>query len=313
MSTTFGELKTRLAKRLQDPNGRTFTDGLVEELLLGALTEVGRIAPEQFTEDIPLVADQLSYIVRYAPEDIDVLGEADTNLFTAVDHGLHVGSPIIFTELTGGTGLNEDVIYWVVQDDILDDDFDDTFKVSTSLNGSVVNFTTDVTATSTFRRYGSASATPEIEVMRVEVWDPTTQPETFQGSVVSAAQQPLAGEDSGWFVWNGVLYLPTRIVSGLHGYEDLYVLRVWGYSPYLPPAANADVMNISKEIEQAMLWYCEAEALQMLLDSRSLFTQWQTRSGNTDISPAGLASQKNLAESMWRQKSRALTRLRSAV
>src|SRR5262245_40136595 len=66
MSTTFGELKTRLSLVLQDPSQKTFTEGLVEELIFAGLTEVGFLSPQQFTEDIDPVADQLTYALRAA-------------------------------------------------------------------------------------------------------------------------------------------------------------------------------------------------------------------------------------------------------
>lgn len=226
MSTTYGALKTRVATVLQDPNARTFTAGLIEELIQSALVEVGRIAPEVFTEDITPVADQLSYVVRTT----DFAGEAQ----------------------------------------------------------------------------------PEIEVMRVEVWDPTQTPDAFVSRIPPASRE-WGGQDSGWYVWNGELYLPTRVVKGLEGYEAQYVIRVWGYSPYVKPTADADVIAISSDVEQAVIWFCRLEAIDLLLASRDLFTQWQTRSGNTDMSPAGLMNQRSIAEQAWARRAKAIQRLRSEV
>lgn len=226
MSITYGALKTRIATVLQDPNARTFTDGLIEELILSALIELGRIAPEQFTEDLTPVANQLTYAVRSAA-------------FSAV-------------------------------------------------------------------------AVPEIEVKRVEVWDGSVAPEAFV-SRVNPASRELGGQDSGWYVWGGELTLPTRVVAGLVGYESQYIIRLWGYSPYVLPVADADVIAISSEVEQAAIWFCRLEAIELLLASRDLFTQWQTRSGNTDMSPAALMNQKSIAEQAWARRSRAISRLRSEV
>lgn len=227
MSITYGALKTRVAIVLQDPNARTFTDGLLEELILSALAEVGRIAPEEFTEDITPVADQLTYVVRSS-------------------------------------------------------DF-------------------------------SAVATPEVEVMRVEVWDASVAPEAFVSKVPAAAHTTSGGQDSGWYVWNGTLYMPTRVVKALEGYEADYVIRLWGYSPYVEPVDDADVVAVSPAIEQAMIWFCRLEAIDLLLASRDLFSQWQTRSGNTDTSLAGLMNQRSIAEQAWARRSKAIQRLRSEV
>jgi len=227
MSTTFGALKTRIGTILQDPNGRTFTDGMLEELIYDALSEVGRIAPEQFTEDLTPVAYQMTYPLRSS-------------------------------------------------------DFSSVLQ-------------------------------PEIEVMRVEIWDATTQPETFIMKVEPASTQFDKGGDGGWYTWGGSLYLPSRIVNGLVGYEADYVIRVWGYSPYVEPVADADVIDVTRRVEQALIWYCRYAALELLLANRNLFSQWQARSGNTDMTPAGLMNEKNIALSEWRARSRSIERLRSEV
>jgi hypothetical protein len=226
MSTTYGALKTRVALVLQDPSSRTFTASLVAELIQSALTEVGRVAPEVFTEDLTPVANQIKYAVRSAAF--------------------------------------------------------------------------------------SAATVPEIEVMRVEVWDASTTPETFVQRLNPASRE-WGGQDSGWYVWNGELYLPTRVVRGIAGYESEYVVRLWGYSPYVPPTDDADVIGVSSEVEQAMIWFIRLEAIDMLLASRDLFSQWQARSGNTDMSPAGLMNQRSIAEQAWSRRSRAIQRLRSEV
>lgn len=215
---------TRVSDLLQDPNRQTFTLAMVGDLTYAALAEVGRLAPEQFTEDIPLVAGQLTYAVRSA-------------------------------------------------------DF-------------------------------AAEAVPEIELVRVEIWDPTQTPDAFVASVPHAAEGEAVA-DTGWSMWGGELTLPTRVIKGVEGYENQYVIRVFGYSPYVAPVSTNDVIAVSKEIEQAMLDYCWLEALKMLLASRNLFTQWQTRTGNADMSPAGLMNEKNVANDEWRRKSRAIGRLRA--
>jgi len=225
MSTTFGELKTRLSLVLQDPSRRTFTEPLIEELIFAGLTEVGRLAPEQFTEDLDPVDNQLTYAVR----------------------------SVAF----------------------------------------------------------SAAAIPEIELMRVEVWDTSTDPESLIARVPEAGLE-FSTADSGWSMWGGALTLPTGTVRGLVGQTN-YVVRVWGYSPYVQPVDDADVMSISKDVEAALLVYAQLEGLRMLLASRNLFTQWQTRTGNTDLTPAGLMNEKNIAESSWRSMSRQITRLRARV
>lgn len=158
-----------------------------------------------------------------------------------------------------------------------------------------------------------SSAVPEIEPVRVEVWDASTSPDTFIQTIPPAATEFARGADSGWVVWGGQLKLPTRFITALVGHDTDYVIRVFGYSPYAPPVDDADVISISAEAEAALVEYCHLLSLRMLLASRNLFTQWQTRSGNTDMSPAALMNEKNIAQSEWRIRSRSIQRLRSEV
>jgi hypothetical protein len=67
--------------------------------------------------------------------------EADDNLITGTDHGFDIGEPIIFVSLTGGVGLTENVVYWVIASGFTAN----TFRVSTSFGGSQVDITTDYT------------------------------------------------------------------------------------------------------------------------------------------------------------------------
>lgn len=225
MSTTYGELKTRIATVLLDPDGKTFDTSLLPELAIASLVEVGRIAPAQYTEDLTPVADQLTY-------------QLGTELF--------------------------------------------------------------------------AVAETNIEVSRVEIWDPTSAPEALI-QTVRAAGGEWEYSDAGWSLWNGLLTLPTRTVRGLEGYESTYVIRVWGYAPYETPTSDSDVLPLSQQAEQACVKYARVEGLEMLNSQRDLFTQWQTRSGNSDVSPASLMNQLSMARADWDKYSKRILVLRSPV
>lgn len=225
MSTTYGELKTRIATVLLDPSARTFTTSLLDEIAIAGLVELGRIAPVQYTEDLDPVADQLSYTL---------------------------GSALFF------------------------------------------------------------SAEPQIEVMTVEIWDPTTTPESLIYAVQSAGSE-WSPADSGWYVWQGTLYLPTRVVRGLEGFETTYVIRVKGYAPYATPTSDDDVVPVSQAVEQGVVKFARLEGLELLLADRDLFTQWQARSGNSDISQAGFMNQLSAARADWDKYSKRILQLRSPV
>jgi hypothetical protein len=158
-----------------------------------------------------------------------------------------------------------------------------------------------------------AAPVAEIEVARVELWDGSTTPATRLAVVPAASAGYVADSEVGWSNWGGTLSIPRRVWSVVDGHEADYLYRVWGYSPYVALAADNDSCNLSTDGYWAVVAYAKVEALDRLVGDRVLFTQWQTRSGNTDISPAGLMNDLTYARADWRQRSRGLLRLRAQV
>lgn len=150
-------------------------------------------------------------------------------------------------------------------------------------------------------------AIPEIEVIRVELWDGSTSPHTPVGLIQPADQGYVNYSQTGWKVWDGMLevpyWVPALASSG-------YYMRVWGYAPYPAMSADADVLPVSFEREQAMITYCRLEAVRRLLSDRELFTQWQAGAQNTDVSPAALMNIMSVISDEWRRTKRELMVLR---
>jgi hypothetical protein len=72
-----------------------------------------------------------------------ITGNLTTNLFTTVkNHGLTAGRKVRFSAITGGTGLFTDRTYYVIASGLAAR----TFKLSETLGGTEVDFTTTVTA-----------------------------------------------------------------------------------------------------------------------------------------------------------------------
>lgn len=227
MSTTFGALKTEVSAAIRDPDGKTFDTTAVGRLINSALSEVGRVLPRQFQEDITPVEDELDYIV-------------------------------------------------------LSDDF-------------------------------AAEANPDIEVARVEVWDGSQTPPRRVTLVEPASSGFATDSQSGWTLWGGTLSIPNYIFAYVDGHEADYLYRVWGYSPYPAPDSDDDVIDVSTDAYWAVVAAAKVEAIDRLVGDRTLFTQWQTRSGNSDISPAGLMNELTYARDDWRRKKRELLRLRASI
>lgn len=159
----------------------------------------------------------------------------------------------------------------------------------------------------------AGEANEDIEVVNVEVWDGSQSPPLQKAVVNPAHAEYIRNSDNGWTLWGGTLYIPTWVHSLIDGNEATYVIRVFGYAPYPELASDSDVLAASNEVKWALIWFCQMEALKRLMNERDLFTQWQTRAGNSDISPAGLMNAYNIARDEWRKRSRAISRLRSQV
>lgn len=91
-----------------------------------------------------LARDVTASIMLSANPSVPTLtGVAATGVFTATAHGLVAGQPIIFTSLTGPTaGLSANTIYWVIAAGLAAN----TFEVSSTFGGSVLLWTTNVSA-----------------------------------------------------------------------------------------------------------------------------------------------------------------------
>lgn len=88
----------------------------------------------------------------------NVTGVAATDVITtkdlngvAVRHGLLVGNRVVFSGLSGGTGLTSGTTYYVQSVPS-----DSTLKVSATRGGAAVNFSSDITAGKIARRITAA-------------------------------------------------------------------------------------------------------------------------------------------------------------
>lgn len=154
----------------------------------------------------------------------------------------------------------------------------------------------------------SSTARTEIEISRVEVWDSTQEPEQFVSVVPSGRGSPVASSQGGWRFWSGSLVIPNWLESRLT--DGTHLLRVWGYAPYDRLRDDAQVTDLSDELEFAVLFRAFVEGIRRLTQSRALFTQWQTRNNNTDVSVASLQSDLSSHLQEWRVMKRELVVLR---
>lgn len=211
-----------------------------------------------------------------------------TNLVTAVSRDLRDTGNTTFTTPVVGDLINEGLV-----------------EIGRIAPARFQQDLTVVANTLVYPLHGDAAA--EISLARVEVWDITTNPDSFVGHV-----RPIAGEYSkaspaGWYVWDGKLYIP----NGLEAYLVVgrHVIRVWGYGPY-PLVSGSTEMGVSVELEYAIRAYARLAGLERLQLERDLFAQWASQTQNTDVSPAGLLGMLNSARDDWRRRARNLLVLR---
>lgn len=310
--TTFAEMKTNVARDLRDPGKLTFQDDTLGDLINAGISEISRIAPVKFQEFVSLVSTQLNYYVQttlaYIPTTTPFSAHS-TNTIYAEAHNLTANTPIRFYNLTGGAGLVEGITYYVIASGLTAD----AFKVSSVVGGVAVNFTTDIEDGTLFYRSAANPPNTEIEINRVELWNIFEFPERPMGVIPPAAGEYVNYSEVGWSFWSGTLQIPDRYVRA-YGPTDTtgYALRVWGYAPYLQMASESDDIGMSAELQWALRAYCRVEALQRLVFERDLFSQWQIRSNNTDVSPAALMNSLSLAQADWNRRSRQIAVLREA-
>jgi len=152
------------------------------------------------------------------------------------------------------------------------------------------------------------NAINSIEVSKVELWNVT---DGVPYPVMSIQRPGFSRSDFtevGWRIWGGVLELPYGLVQSL---DTSAFIKVWGYAPYDTLVDDTQVTDLSNELEWAVLLYCDLIGTRRLWNDRALFSQWQTRSNNTDVTPAALAGRLNGLEQAWLRKERQLHVLRA--
>jgi len=152
----------------------------------------------------------------------------------------------------------------------------------------------------------SANSKDQIEIRRVEIW--TLADGDVPAHLIYTLPRGGDNSEAGWDYWDGSLHIPYRTLQVVD--PATTYLRVWGYAPYDLLAYATQTADLSDEAEEAVLTYVRVEALSRLVLERDLFTQWQTRQGNTDVSPASLMNSLAMAREDWRRRARSLAVLR---
>lgn len=128
---------------------------IYEELPASAEVQVGKVEPRRMEDgrwEVVQDSIQLSTatfvsqkpgttaLTIWPVANTGLTGTASTDVLALAVNPFQDGDPVRFSSLTGGSGLSTSTTYYVR------DRTDNTFKVSTTVGGTAVNFTTNVTA-----------------------------------------------------------------------------------------------------------------------------------------------------------------------
>jgi hypothetical protein len=108
------------------------------------LAEWGKVTDAAFCAALEAASGtttQVAGAMLGANKTLSTSAAAD-DIVDATAHGLSNGDAIVFTALTGGTGVTAGRVYWVIADNLTADDF----QFSATPGGAAVDFTADITA-----------------------------------------------------------------------------------------------------------------------------------------------------------------------
>ena len=156
----------------------------------------------------------------------------------------------------------------------------------------------------------ASNSRANIEVRRVEIFNSSYTPVLSVLNLTPNSSEYISSSEAGWDYWAGDLTIPVGTFNQLD--TAINFLRVWGWAPYDRLTDDTQVTDLTNELEEAVLLFVRIEGLSALVMDRDLFTQWQTRSGNTDASPASIMNAQSLAQEEWRRRVRSLQVLRGS-
>lgn len=141
-------------------------------------------------------------------------------------------------------------------------------------------------------------ATDFTNIYRIDIYSTTTFRFTIPHGIG-------AGPNSGWELHGGILYLPPSVT-----FTAGETLRAFGYARYV----QLDAASSTTEMDARAIWgvrqFARSEGFQNLIADRTQFQQWQTASGNTDVTAIALAQLAANAQRRWDRARQRLRRMR---
>lgn len=146
-----------------------------------------------------------------------------------------------------------------------------------------------------------AVPSPMTRVYRVDIYSSADSYKATLGKAIEVYDGP----NSGWELHGSVLYFPPS-----YYYTTGDKLMLFGYGGYTQLSASSSTTDLDASAKWALVAFCQNKAFGRLAMDRGLYQQWQTTSGNTDVSMAALAQARAQARQEWRDEMARLRRLR---
>jgi hypothetical protein len=113
------------------------------------------------------------------------------------------------------------------------------------------------------------------------------------------------GPNSGWELHGGILYLPPSVT-----FTSGDGLRVFGYARY----AQLSVSSQTTDMDATAIWgaraFARMEGFMSLIADRANYQQWQSQTGNTDVTAIAMAQLAANARRDWDRAKQRLRRMR---
>lgn len=309
--TTYAELQDKVSRTLQDPDNQTFDLQTVKDMIAAGWAEVSLISPQRFIEDLTPVDDQVAYLLQ--ADDFPDGNDDIRPVSVEVWDGGPPERPLKWIEPASShvTGLTYSEAGWQFWGGYLNL----PNRWVAYLNGHSADYFLRVRGYAPWplpndqqALAGTATGTAATNLVTLAGHGLLANDPVRFISLVGGAGIGIS--TTYYVIASGLTADAFKFSATLGGAEFDFTTDITAGSVVKVIPVDADVIPFTAGVEEALVIYCYIEALRRLIGNRALFTQWQTRSNNTDVTPAALMNDLNIAQEEWRRKSRAILVLR---
>ncbi|HSI10713.1 MAG TPA: hypothetical protein VK961_01655 [Chthoniobacter sp.] len=165
--------------------------------------------------------------MTFQPTLTGVTGDYGTDVFTKTAHGLSDGMAVVFRAKTGGTGLATNTVYYVINAAT------DTFQLTSTPGGTVLDFTTSNVSAGTLYRpglltgYATLPGISDVRLIATNTGPTNSAEQLFTIGITAAAVVPDANCDLVWdFAANNIIAQDSSALNLTPAPRDTPILYV---------------------------------------------------------------------------------------